>query len=79
MAKTTQILNTYNDSKIKEKNAPAQKVDFFKPKVGGSVAVKGFTPKALSGMADYNLDTKVLEAARKGKMNGTPYTSTIKR
>lgn len=79
MAKTTQILDTYNDSKMKEKGASKQSVDFFKPKVGGAVAVKGFTPNALNGKTDFNLDSKVLEAARKGKVNGTAYSQTIKR
>lgn len=79
MAKTTQILDTYKESKMKEKNASGQKVDFFKPKLGGAVAVKGFTPKALPGASDYNLDNKVLEAARKGKLNGGSYSQSIKR
>ena len=79
MAKTKQILDTYKSSKIAEKGASKQQIDFSKPKVGGQIAVKGFTPNALAGTTDYNLDSKVLEAARKGKVNGTSYSSTIKR
>jgi hypothetical protein len=43
------------------------------------VAVNGFTPKAVQGITDFRLDDKVLEAARKGKVSGTNYTSTVKR
>jgi len=74
-----QILDTYKNSKIAEKNAPSQKTDFIKPKVGGLLAVKGFTSKALSGNTDYNLDDKVLAAARKGSVDLSKYTDKIKR
>jgi hypothetical protein len=79
MGKTKQILDIYKTSKIAEKNASKQSVDFSKPKVGGMLAVKGFTPNALPGASDYNTNDKVLEAARKGKVSTTSYTSTIKR
>lgn len=74
-----QIMDLYKKSRIQEKNASAQAVDFIKPKIGGQIAVNGFTPKAAQGITDFRLDDKVLEAARKGKVNGINYTSTIKR
>ena len=74
-----QIIDLYKTSRIKEKNASAQSVDFIKPKSGGQIAVNGFTPKAVQGITDFRLDDKVLEAARKGKVNGINYTSTIKK
>ena len=74
-----QILDTYKNSKMAEKNAPSQKTDFIKPKVGGLLAVKGFTSKALAGNSDYNLDDKVLTAARKGQANLSKYTDKVKR
>ena len=74
-----QILDTYKNSKLAEKNAPEQKTDFIKPKVGGLLAVKGFTSKALSGNTDYNLDDKVLSAARKGQLNLSKYSDKTKR
>jgi hypothetical protein len=74
-----QIIDTYKNSKIAEKNAPSQKTDFIKPKVGGLLAVKGFTSKALIGNSDYNLDDKVLSAARKGQADLTKYSDKIKR
>jgi hypothetical protein len=74
MAKS--IIDTYNTSKIKEKGASSQKVDFIKTKVGGELAVNGFTPKALAGVTDYNLKDNVLNAARKGNVNTTsPYSA----
>jgi hypothetical protein len=79
MAKTKQILDTYKSSKIAEKGANKQAVDFIKTKVGGAIAVNGFTPNALSGVSDYNTNDKVLEAARKGKINGTSYSQSVKR
>jgi len=74
-----QIIDLYKTSRMKEKNASGQSVDFIKPKIGGQVAVNGFTPKAVTGITDFRLDDKVLEAARKGKVNGTNYTSTVKK
>ncbi len=74
-----QILDTYKNSNIPEKNASAQKTDFIKPKVGGMLAVKGFTSKALIGNTDYNLDDKVLSAARKGQADLSKYSDNIKR
>lgn len=74
-----QIIDLYKKSRIKEKGASAQAVDFIKSKVGGQIAVNGFTPKATQGITDFRLDDKVLEAARKGKVNGINYTSTVKR
>ena len=74
-----QIIDLYKTSRIKEKNASAQAVDFTKPKVGGQVAVNGFTPKAAQGITDFRLDDKVLEAARNGKVNLNKYTSSTKR
>lgn len=74
-----QIIDLYKTSKIKEKNASSQKVDFIKPKVNGQIAVNGFTPKATLGITDYRLDDKVLEGARKGKLSGTKYSSSTKR
>jgi hypothetical protein len=75
MAKS--IIDTYNTSKIKEKGASAQKVDFIKSKVGGEIAVNGFTPKALGGVTDYNLKDNVLNAARKGNVNNSPYSAGV--
>lgn len=74
-----QILDTYNSSKLPEKGAPNQKTDFIKSKVGGAIAVKGFTSKALPGNTDYNLDEKVLSAARKGGLDLSKYSQKIKR
>ena len=74
-----QIMDLYKKSRIAEKNASAQAVDFIKPKVGGQIAVNGFTPKATQGITDFRLDDKVLEAARKGKVNGINYTATVKK
>jgi hypothetical protein len=74
-----QILDTYKNSKIPEKNAKNQKTDFIKPKVGGLLAVKGFTSKALIGNTDYNLDDKVLSAARKGQADLSKYSDKVKR
>ncbi len=74
-----QIIDTYKKSKIAEKNAPSQKTDFFKPKVGGILAVKGFTSKALAGSTDYNLDDKVLAGARKGQADLSKYSEKVKR
>jgi hypothetical protein len=79
MAKTKQILDTYNSSKIAEKNASKQAIDFIKPKLGGELAVKGFNPNALPGVSDFNTSDKVLEAARKGKVAGGSYSQSIKR
>ena len=76
MAKS--IIDTYNSSKMKEKGASAQKVDFIQSKVGGEIAVNGFTPRALGGVTDYNLKDNVLNAARKGNVNNTaPYTAGV--
>jgi hypothetical protein len=76
MAKS--IIDTYNLSKMKEKGASAQKVDFIKSKVGGEIAVNGFTPKALGGITDYNLKDTVLNAARKGNVNNSsPYSAGV--
>lgn len=74
-----QIIDLYNKSNIKEKSAPSQKIDFIQPKVNGQIAVNGFTSKATLGISDYKLEEKVLEGARKGKLSGTKYSSTIKR
>jgi len=74
-----QLIDKYKDSKLPEKNAPNQKVDFIKTKVGGAIAVKGFTSKALSGNTDYNLEERVLSAARKGQADLTKYSDKIKR
>jgi hypothetical protein len=74
-----QIIDLYKTSRIKEKNASGQSVDFIKPKVGGQIAVNGFTPKAVQGITDFRLDDKVLEAARKGKVSGNKYTSSTRR
>jgi len=74
-----QLLDTYKNSKLAEKNAPNQKVDFIKTKVGGKIAVKGFTSKAIPGNTDYNLDEQVLSAARKGQANLSKYTDKVKR
>lgn len=74
-----QIIDLYKKSNLKEKAAPSQKVDFIKPKVNGQVAVNGFTPKATIGITDYRLDEKILEGARKGKLSGVKYSSSVKR
>ncbi len=74
-----QLIDKYKDSKIVEKNAPNQKVDFIKTKVGGAIAVRGFTSKALTGNTDYNLDEKVLSGARKGQLNLSKYSDKTKR
>lgn len=74
-----QLIDKYKDSKLPEKNAPNQKVDFIKTKVGGAIAVKGFTSKALTGNTDYNLEERVLSAARKGQANLTKYSDRTKR
>jgi hypothetical protein len=74
-----QIIDLYKTSRMKEKNASAQAIDFIKPKVGGQIAVNGFTPNAVQGITDFRLDDKVLEAARKGKVNAINYTSTVKK
>ena len=74
-----QLIDLYKDSKLPEKNAPNQKVDFIKTKVGGAIAVKGFSSKALIGNTDYNLEERVLSAARKGQADLTKYTDKIKR
>lgn len=74
-----QIIDLYKSSKLKEKGAPSQKVDFIQSKVNGQVAVNGFTSKATLGATDYKLDEKILEGARKGKLNGVKYSSSVKR
>jgi hypothetical protein len=74
-----QIIDLYKTSRIKEKNASGQAVDFSKPKINGQIAVDGFTPKATLGISGYNTDEKVLEGARKGKVNSTKYSSSTKR
>ena len=74
-----QLIDKYKDSKIIEKNAPTQKVDFIKTKVGGAIAVRGFTSKALTGNTGYNLDEKVLSGARKGQLNLSKYSDKTKR
>jgi hypothetical protein len=74
-----QIIDLYKTSKIKEKNASSQKVDFIKSKVNGQIAVDGFTPKATLGISGYNTDEKVLEGARKGKVNLNKYSSSTRR
>lgn len=79
MAKTKQILDTYNNSKLSEKGAPNQKIDFIKTKIAGEIAVKGFTSKAIPGASDYNLSDRVLQTARKGSVNPSPYSQSVKR
>ncbi len=79
MAKTKQILDAYADSKMAEKGAPNQKIDFIKTKIAGEIAVKGFTSKAIPGSSDYNLSDRVLQSARKGSVNPSPYSQNIKR
>jgi hypothetical protein len=79
MAKTNQILDAYANSKMAEKGAPNQKIDFIKTKIAGEIAVKGFTPKAIPGSSDYNLSDRVLQSARKGSVNPSPYSQNIKR
>jgi hypothetical protein len=74
-----QIIDLYKSSKLKEKGAPSQKVDFIQSKVNGQIAVDGFTPKATLGISGYNTDEKVLEGARKGKLSGTKYSSSVRR
>lgn len=74
-----QIIDLYKKSNIKEKSAPSQKTDFIQPKINGQIAVNGFTSKATLGISDYNLDEKVLEGARKGKLNGVKYSNSITR
>lgn len=74
-----QLIDKYKDSKIIEKNAPTQKNDFIKTKIGGAIAVRGFTSKALAGNTDYNLDEKVLSGARKGQLNLSKYSDKTKR
>ena len=74
-----QIIDLYKTSRIKEKNASGQASDFSKPKINGQIAVDGFTPKATLGISGYNTDEKVLEGARKGKLNSTKYSSSTKR
>lgn len=79
MANTNQILDTYANSKMAEKGAPNQKTDFIKTKIAGEIAVKGFTSKAIPGSSDYNLSDRVLQSARKGSVNPSPYSQNIKR
>jgi hypothetical protein len=79
MAKTKQILDAYADSKMAEKGAPNQKVDFIKTKIAGEIAVKGFTSKSSLGTTGYNLSDRVLQSARKGSVNPSPYSQNIKR
>lgn len=74
-----QIIDLYKTSRIKEKNASSQKTDFIKSKINGQIAVEGFTPKATLGITGYNTDEKVLEGARKGKVNLTKYSSSTRR
>ena len=74
-----QIIDLYKTSRMKEKNASGQASDFSKPKINGQIAVDGFTPKATLGISGYNTDEKVLEGARKGKVNSTKYSSSTKR
>jgi hypothetical protein len=79
MAKTKQILDTYKNSSLSEKGAPNQKIDFIKTKIAGEIAVKGFTSKAIPGSSDYNLSDRVLQTARKGSVNPSPYSQSVKR
>jgi len=74
-----QIIDLYKSSKLKEKGAPSQKVDFIQSKVNGQIAVEGFTSKATLGASNYKLDEKILEGARKGKVNLTKYSSSTRR
>ncbi len=74
-----QIIDLYKNSKMAEKNAPSQITDYIKTKVGGLLAVKGFTSKALTGNTDYNLNDKVLSGARKGQVDLSKYSDQTKR
>ena len=56
------ILDLYNNSKLKEKDADKQSTDFITDKKFGTESVKGFTPKLKVGdknKTDFNMvDTK---------------------
>ena len=50
------IIDTYNKSKLAEKNADKQAVDFIKNKKFGTEAVNGFIPNKKTGdKSDFNM------------------------
>ncbi len=80
------IIDTYNKSKIAEKNADKQAVDFIKNKKFGTEAVNGFTPKLKTGdKSEFNMidaaGTKTVKTFDVLSTNGSkeaPYTQVKK-
>lgn len=78
------IIDTYNKSKLAEKNADKQAVDFIKNKKFGTEAVNGFIPKKKTGdKSDFNMidanGTKTVKTFEVLSTNGSkeaPYTQT---
>jgi hypothetical protein len=81
---TMAIIDLYNDSKLKEKDANKQRTDVITNKMFGTEAVNGFTPNLLPGdkdKTDFNMiDTKTnstVKAFEPLNLNGgkyAPYT-----
>jgi hypothetical protein len=80
------IIDTYNKSKLAEKNADKQAVDFIKNKKFGIEAVNGFTPNLKTGdKSEFNMvdangikTVKVFDVLSTNGGKEAPYTPTKK-
>ncbi len=80
------IIDTYNKSKIAEKNADKQAVDFIKNKKFGIEAVNGFTPKLKTGdKSEFNMidangikTVKVFDVLSTNSSKEAPYNGVKK-
>ena len=80
------IIDTYNKSKIAEKNADKQAVDFIKNKKFGVEAVNGFTPNLKAGdKSEFNMvdangikTVKVFDVLSTNGGKEAPYTPVKK-
>jgi hypothetical protein len=80
------IIDTYNKSKLAEKNADKQAVDFIKNKKFGTEAVNGFIPNKKTGdKSDFNMidangtkTTKTFDVLSNNGTKEAPYTQTKK-
>ena len=80
------IIDTYNKSKLAEKNADKQAVDFIKNKKFGIEAVNGFIPNKKTGdKSDFNMidangtkTTKTFDALINNGTKEAPYTGVKK-